>query len=162
MDKNQIEELLVWAIRKLLEEDSDLMRNDVNERSITHKLAEYLQARLAIYVPEEESFKVDCEYNRKGDLPKRLIGLITQIQSDDTKGETVYPDIIIHKRGEGQGNNLLVIEAKKFSNCNQQSKKRDIEKLLEYKEQLGYKYAYFIEFSNSGRVSDIASMFSAI
>jgi len=45
------------AISCLLEIDSYLLEIDVNERTITHRLAMYLQE-------EFEDWDVDCEYNR--------------------------------------------------------------------------------------------------
>ena len=47
------------ALSELIERDSFLFEADANERSITHKLAEYLQAQF-------QDWNVDCEYNRNG------------------------------------------------------------------------------------------------
>lgn len=126
--KNKLRE----AYNLLLKNDGYLLEKDVNERSLTHKYAEYLKELFPGY-------NVDCEYNRDGLDPKKLIGLKEKISSDDTNGRTVYPDIIIHHRGTK--NNLVVIEAKKSKN-----KGNDIKKLLEYKNQLGYDYAFAVKF----------------
>jgi hypothetical protein len=53
------------AIDQLLARDEYLLRHDVSERSITHKLGFYLQG----FFPE---WDVDCEYNRNGHDPKTV------------------------------------------------------------------------------------------
>lgn len=129
------------AIELLIKKDAPLLKIDINERSITHKLALYLQ----------DSFKgwdVDCEYNRNRYDTKRLsIGgdvrlTVETTQTDDEQGKTVYPDIIVHHRGTDQ--NLLVVEVKKTTS--HVSKDFDLNKLHEYKRQLGYSYALFLNF----------------
>lgn len=101
-----------WLLRIALEEfirkHSHLFVVDANERSMTHKLAEHVQK----YFP---TYDVDCEYNRQGDVPKQLRIESTPTLMDDTNARTVFPDIIVHGRGNND-NNLLVIEAKKSSN----------------------------------------------
>jgi hypothetical protein len=95
----------VWqAIERLQEYDSYLLIRNVNERSITHHLAVYLQQ-------EFPAWDVDVEYNRDGHDIKRLF-VLPDAPSDDTNAKTVYPDIIVHRRGTNKAN-LLVIEVKK-------------------------------------------------
>ena len=94
---------------KLKKNDWKLLKSDVNERSITHKLAIYLQENFP-------NFDVDCEYNRDGLDPKMLNLPVSNILDNDTEAKTVFPDIIIHERGTK--NNILVIEVKKSSNRN--------------------------------------------
>lgn len=53
------------AVIRLIKNDRYLLENQANERSQTHKLAEYLQDAL----PE---WNVDCEYDRNMNDPKRL------------------------------------------------------------------------------------------
>lgn len=99
------------SINKLIEHDSFLLKENANERSITHKLAEYLQQEFI-------DWNVDCEYNRmvNGDSndPKRMLLPVENIKSNDTEAKTVFPDIIIHKRNTRE--NLVVIEVKKKLN----------------------------------------------
>jgi len=77
------------AYKNFIKKDQYLLEVDANERSITHRLAIYLEALF----PE---YDVDCEYNRNGIDPKILNDFKKKIDSDDTCGTTVYPDIIIH------------------------------------------------------------------
>ena len=95
------------ALRGFFCEDKDLLFRDVNERSITHKLAEHLKRRFP-------DLNVDCEYNRRGNNrdPKKLVVTPGPTQTDGLDAKTVYPDIIVHKRG-CDVSNLLVIEVKK-------------------------------------------------
>tara|TARA_R110000751_G_scaffold191787_1_gene297412 strand:+ start:231 stop:719 length:489 start_codon:yes stop_codon:yes gene_type:complete len=130
------------AYRTLLARDRYLFEIDVNERSLTHKLAEYLQQ----HFPE---WNVDCEYNRwadnpNGNIQKQLDGLETQVLSTDANGTTVYPDIIVHLRGTSE--NLVVIEAKKGRG----DLERDRRKLALYRNQLGYTHAVAVIFPANG------------
>ena len=131
-------ERLSRAIEVLIEQDSYLFKADLHERSITHKFAEHLQREF----PE---WSVDCEYNRDGHEPKRLLlPSISPDPADDGCERSVFPDIIIHHRGQGVGRNLLVIEAKKSTSGSDDG--WDELKLRKFKEQLGYRYALFVRF----------------
>jgi hypothetical protein len=93
------------AVERLFINDRDLLDINVNERSISHKLAEYLQI-------EFPDWHVDCEYNRKMRDIKKLLIHFDKVSADDNEASTVYPDIIIHHRQTND--NLLVIEIKKY------------------------------------------------
>jgi hypothetical protein len=140
ISKEDIRNRIEIAYKKLIDKDSYLLKIDANERSITHRLAIYLEEVFWEY-------DVDCEYNRDGLDPKKLINYKKKIYSDDTNGTTVYPDIIIHHRGRGKKYNFIVIEAKKYFKIdNSKTYKADKEKLGAYKKDLSYKYAYFVKF----------------
>ena len=111
--KEEITGIVRLCLQKLRRFDQYLLDIKVNERTISHKLAEYLQECF----PE---FHVDCEYNRFEDLVKKLNIPEDNIDWDDTQAKTVFPDIIIHIRGS-QHYNLLVIEVKKSTNKNKGS-----------------------------------------
>ncbi len=142
---------LIKAIKEFLLREEFILVNDLNERTLSHKLAEYLQKYFS-------DFNVDCEYNRmKGknaDSPfitKTLNLKEEDVKNSDTTGKTVYPDIIIHKRGNNK-DNFLVIEVKK--KCNNGNKNFDFEKLEAYTNQLKYKYGIYLEF-NKNKISQI-------
>lgn len=127
------------AIERLRLYDAELLRIDCNERSITHRLAMYLQ-------DEFEGWGVDCEYNRDQHAPdhvKRLTSLLESIPSDNADAKTVFPDIIVHHRETSD--NLLVIEVKKSRNPEPDT--RDKQKLKAFKEELHYRYALFLRFN---------------
>lgn len=143
MVEDEIADKIRTALGMLAEEDQKLLKFEANERSITHKLAQYLQ-------PLFPEYDTDCEYNRVGaeGATKKLYGLHAeggsrQAPIDDLNATTVYPDIVIHKRGgTGASDNLLVIEAKKSG----LDTTFDKLKLETYKRQLRYEYAVLITF----------------
>jgi hypothetical protein len=132
--KERIEQALNVALSTLLARDADILRTDVNERTISHQLAGYLELHFS-------GWNVDCEYNRNHDDPKRLEIPRRKVPNDDTQARTVFPDIIIHKRGTDE--NLLVIEMKKTTS--QESDDFDLHKLKAFRDQLGYKFAVFVK-----------------
>lgn len=73
---------LELSIHRFLKEDRYLSEHDLNERTQTHKLAEYLQA----LIPE---YNVDCEYNKNLDEIKKLdfTGIVDAIKA------------LLHERG---------------------------------------------------------------
>ena len=99
-----------------------LLRNDSDEWSISHKLAEYLQTQFS-------DWHVDVEYNRDKNQVKEL------------NNENVHPDIIVHIRDTD--NNLLVIEVKKSNNLKLIDDDR--KRLIKFTSQEG-KYKYLFGF----------------
>ncbi|WP_298337235.1 hypothetical protein [Ferrimicrobium sp.] len=139
-EREEVQRRLFSAYKTFLKRDRVLLELDVNERSLTHKLAEYLQA-------EFTDWDVDCEYNRNGDIPKRL-----QVQTtvtDDTDAHTVFPDIIVHHRNTKK--NLVVIEAKKTSSTRAVA---DTEKLKAFIAEYGYQFAFAVVFPVGPHASD--------
>ena len=134
-----VQDAIIDSLRQLYEHDIHLIKNDANERSITHRLAVYLEQHSLFH-----GWHIDCEYNRNQSDIKRLRRCSTaKVPTDDLNAQTVYPDIIVHRRGTH--NNLLVIEAKK---SDAESSDKDIEKLRRFQQQenLGYEYAYAVRF----------------
>lgn len=141
LEFEEIKKKVLDSINELYFKDYYIIDNDVNERSITHKLAIYLQNQFTDY-------DIDCEYNRNMKSPKEIVFIET------SKKGKVFPDIIVHKRGEAS-NNLIVFEIKKCKNDNAndkylETKKHDIEKLKGYvnnndEVSLNYKYGFFLE-----------------
>ena len=145
MKIEEIKKKVEYSMSILREKDQDLLDVDVNERSITHKLGEYLQKQFLEY-------NVDCEYNRYEDTTKRIRSIknrsldisklekcqIEELIWEDKNALTIYPDIIIHKR-KSPHKNLLVIEVKKSSN--ETDEDFDVEKIKELME-IPYKYKF--------------------
>ena len=141
MNEQEVRIKIEAAIQKLIDHDRPLLEIDVNERTITHRLAIYIEELF----PE---WKVDCEYNRLFDQSKQIV-VTKKILSMEGNGttsvtdehaKTVYPDIIIHHRISTD--NLVIIEVKKTTNRTPDN--ADIGKLQAYKEQIGYVYAVFL------------------
>lgn len=166
MNFNQIERRLNTAIEILRIKDFYLLKNDASERSITHKLGEHLQYVIG------NSLNVDCEYNRNTNnlsISKKIYVLESEIEKINRVrirnftepgilGEnylelSVFPDIIVHKRGKNSSN-TLAIEVKKSTSKIERS--YDLKKLECYTQitsdanNLRYEYGAFIIF-NTGK-----------
>jgi hypothetical protein len=120
---------------RLLEDekaDDGNSHGSVGECAIAHRLAVHLEEELRKrgYPKKEVPISVDCEYNRhrgaikqhavKDKLRARVEELKNRILKEHPKREgwyvfSVFPDIIVHERGEDE-NNLLVLELKRASN----------------------------------------------
>lgn len=109
MNWTTIRGCIISTIRQLRIGDGDLLELGANERSLTHRLAIYLERGVNARERSERKWHVGCEYNRDANTPKRLGLPIQTIDSDDLEATTVYPDIIVHHRAKpGRENNLLV------------------------------------------------------
>jgi hypothetical protein len=97
---------VVGALGEFYPREVHLLEKDLGERTLTHRLAVYLESRFA-------GWDVDCDYNRLGErrlrLPKGSI-----VSTDDELGKSVYPDIVVHRRMIPE--NLLAIEVRKAAN----------------------------------------------
>lgn len=133
-------EVVAIALHELMENDSDLLGIDANERSITFRFAMYLQHQLP-------NWTVDCEYNRDGIDPKKLGHLDLYPNSEDEEAKTVFPDVIVHRRKTTT--NHLVLEFKKSTS--RVDRQIDLRKLRGYKQQLGYAHALFVEVGTKGQ-----------
>ncbi|WP_321801281.1 hypothetical protein [Burkholderia sp. BCC1988] len=131
---------VAYALSELLVNDHDLLSIDANERSITFRFAMYLQRCLP-------DWTVDCEYNRDGVDPKKLAYLGLDPDSEDDEAKTVFPDVIVHRRGRRE--NFLVLEFKKSTS--HVDRNIDLQKLQGYKRQLGYEHALYVEVGTAGQ-----------
>ena len=125
------------ALGILQKQDHFLLAERVHERSITHKLAGYLQDQFP-------DWNVDFEYNRKGIKIKELEGMSECYEHE--RSNRVFPDIIVHQRNTDH--NLLVIELKK----NGLDPRCDFKKLELFTNEEGdhrYSLGLFIQFRNS-------------
>jgi hypothetical protein len=110
MTEEEAKTLVDEAIAQVVANDSVLLELDVNERSLSHHLANYLALSPLIKSP----LSVDCEYNRSlGDVKRLRMQLKERPTSDaDLKATSVFPDIIVHERNSN-AQNLIVLELKK-------------------------------------------------
>lgn len=123
MKHQEVISIVKESMRILEEQDEWLLKNDLSERSIAHRLAYYLQHFF-------DDYSVDCEYNgamrQKGYARKKVYMLKIELHraemalrkreedflEDRLIERSAYPDIIIHKRGHND-DNLCIIEIKK-------------------------------------------------
>jgi hypothetical protein len=118
-ERDRVERSLQECLNELLKNDLCLLQHDASERTITHKLAEYLQDR----IPD---LHVDCEYNRNVETGPDATKMLDVLRADrdeilrnspsedDLLTVSTYPDIIVHRRLTN-AENFLVIEVKKSS-----------------------------------------------
>ncbi|WP_322510199.1 hypothetical protein [Anaerolinea sp.] len=111
--EEEVKQRVIAAIARFYRHDPELLDVDVNERSITHKLAEYLQ-------DEFPEWHVDCEYNRFGEELieeiKKMRVYLGRSSRSDIEARTIFPDILIHRRNTPD--KLIVFEVckeKEFS-----------------------------------------------
>lgn len=153
----QIDKRVKIALEQLRVNDNYLLKNDLHEQSITHRLAIYIEHTFG------KTHDVDCEYNKNSeDLigRKRVFNNISQeIQHIliSEEGRDIKPDIVIHKRGTNDSN-LLVIEVKKSTNP--ESLELDYAKLKCYtiedeQNMLNYDYGVFIRvYTNQAKYKE--------
>ncbi|MGY1714221.1 hypothetical protein ACI78R_07175 [Geodermatophilus sp. SYSU D01106] len=115
MRRDSVQRRLRMAISNLILEDWRLLTvqagnsdQPVGEVSVACALGWHLRRLM------DRSWDIDCEYNRAGrDLEAVVKRRRPSNAPDDERGRRVYPDLIVHRRGEkGRDNNLLVLELK--------------------------------------------------
>jgi len=118
----------IKAYRELYIDSKFTDKSNIHEVSYTTILNCILREKL-------KSFKFDIDVDNEVQKPEE---------------EDIRPDLIIHKRGTNE-ENLIVVEAKKRNNVNQNNLKRDIEKLEKYKneKELNYKIAILLLYNNN-------------
>lgn len=131
MEQEEVERMLMQALRTLYAENLQILRLDVAERTICAQLSRILQRSF-------EQHEVHAEYNRHGVEPK-------EIELPDANGllmrNRVSPDIIVHQPGHDE-QNIVVIEVKKSTNA--VPDRADLAKLDQIKQQIGYQHAVFL------------------
>jgi hypothetical protein len=108
VNRDQANEIVGTAIDQLIAEQPELLDLDVSERALCHQLAKYI----AVLVPNDLHLQTDCEYNRHGANPKRLDLPPRDALDRELRATTVFPDIIVHRRGTDD-HNEIVLEIKK-------------------------------------------------
>jgi hypothetical protein len=107
MTDDQVQDAVAIAIESMRVEDPALDFESAHERSTAHRFAVQLERHF-------NTWNVDCEYDRDGQLQKSLMGIAQCNSRKATDG--ILPDVIVHhRRGEGREHNLLVVEIKKHA-----------------------------------------------
>lgn len=119
LQKRSIFNLLNKAIKRLYEQDRELLTNKVSERCVCARLAHHMEC-----IKQEnaytflEKYYVDVEYDRMEDSnPKHIV--------NNTRKNVC--DLLIHSRGHEEKDNMLALEMKVRDNYS--NKRTDIERL---------------------------------
>lgn len=166
--RSELNEIVDAAWSKLTNQDGDLINCGASERAVAHRLALYLESEFVNR--GHGGWHFDCEYNRMLDgdhksikdfeqvaaeMEDRLVklknrkGLIDKI----LRGESfcIYPDVIVHHRGESTiEHNLVAIEIKKSSN--REGDDLDVVKLTNLTSpqcRFQYRFGLFLQFEDS-------------
>ncbi len=121
-----MEQYIKEALNKFYEKDECLMKVDVHEICMVHRIAVYIEEILRenkIY-----DYSVDIEYNRDKNNIKTI------------DNGNIRSDLCIHKRCTDD--NLVYIEFKKHQSDG------DYDKLKCVKKNYNYEYVYFISINN--------------
>lgn len=135
ISQEKIENNLIAAIKFLFKRDYFLLEHGIHERTISSRLAMYLQ-------PLFPKLHVDCEYNKKGIDVKQLDGI--KECNEQKKTNRILPDIIIHKRNSSE--NLVVIEVKSFDGIGTDCDIKKLKLLTDIAGKYKYELGYFINF----------------
>lgn len=157
MTEKQVIENIKLVLLKLYEYDQYLFEKSGSERSIAHCLANHLKSLFPQY-------DVDCEYNVNldSDSGRKEIELLQDelekfdrsttnrrtviIEDENYYSVSVYPDIIIHKRGRND-ENFIVFELKKSdSKIDNSYDKCKLEKYT-ISHGLNYQYGIFVDIN---------------
>jgi hypothetical protein len=140
-----LEDIFREALDEFLAREFALVRKNVHEQALCHRLAWYIEH--SKNQQGLEAYWVDTEYNRHGDNVKKIRHAVT--------GEpvTIVCDILLHSRGEMPDDNLIAIEMKK-ADGDEDDKQRDRERLHSLTTACteenpghvcGYKLGYYVE-----------------
>lgn len=100
LSPEQVREVVTGALLDFAERDMPLLHVGVQEETLSHRVAIYIEQRLT-------GWQVDCEYNRNLHFPKM----------NPEGSRRMRPDIVAHIRNSPR--NLLVVEVKKTSHGKQ-------------------------------------------
>ena len=134
------------AKNKFLKEEKEIIKIDVNERTLSTRLMFHLQTLLLseIYQESYKEYSVDCEYNRRKEIVKILPKEYRELEKKDKQ---IYPDIILHQRNSEK--NLMIIEMKKTYSSDEGGKNENRDRLkflTSLRKENKYKYLLGVYF----------------
>ncbi len=140
-EQQKVKNIVDLAINKFNNKETYLLENNLSERCICSKFAEYLS--IEIESSEFAAYEVDVEYNRGNhgveNSPKALCD------------QKIVVDLIVHKRGYNNitgFDNLICIEMKKSNDSRRLQGIRDDEdrlrKLTDYQYSFNYQIGFMI------------------
>lgn len=130
MPEHELIAVVKTAIKRLYTDDEGLIRRDLCERCLTHRLAFYLQ----VFLP---GYFVDCEFNKSFYKDRVDRKVLSNIHGN-------YVDIIVHKRSNNYGENLLCFEIKKSKNKKDRDKDRENLRILTAPDRFAYLLGFYV------------------
>lgn len=119
------------AVKKFYSRDIELINKNLCERCLVHRIAVYLETS-----GELDGYFVDCEFNKAYYDDKVNNKVLSNVNGN-------YVDIIVHKRSNSLGENLLCFELKRAGNTRDTYKDRENLKILTGDEFM-YKMGFYI------------------
>ncbi len=129
---NKLQKSVFEALKLLIKNDIEIIKNKTKEECINHKLAQYLE-NILLNEKILTVHNVDIEYNKYKKGEKK-----------SADGRNIRPDIIVHERKSGNRNNLIVIEAKK--DYESEKDRGKIRNLVQNKETYSYSLGVAISY----------------
>lgn len=134
MEIEDIQARFEKAVELFMDDQSQLLELNANERAIGATLAHLFVREM---FPDH---RVDAEYNRVGlDGSAKRLNLPMECGGENAR---VFPDIVVHRRGDNQ-ENILAVEIKLTTN--RQPRRCDLIKLEAFRERLQYRVGVFLE-----------------
>ena len=130
-------QIICDALENVISEPGYKEVHDMHEVALCHRLAVHLEKS-----GKFTGYSIDCEYNRDEQATKQ-----------NPEGEIFRPDIIVHIRGKGENNNLIMIEAKKDP-CPQEQKAKEKKRLKRNASERKYTHAFLVVFSKDDVEND--------
>ena len=121
-------QIILEALEEVISESCYKEVHDMHEVALCHRLAFHLETS-----EKFTGYLIDCDYNRDEQAVKR-----------DPRSKMFRPDIVVHKRGNGE-DNLLMIEAKKYP-CSKKQRQKGKERLRRNANAYQYGHAFLVVF----------------
>lgn len=149
--RQQLLDCLSSAISELAAQDGYLLRINLKEEAINHRLAVYLERAIqADFVFKDFGFAIDSEYNKFGIEDKSVPNTWDLADLPARKRDRrLRPDIIVHQRGNAiDCINLLTVEVKKSSTVSKLARRYALWKSDAYRvSNLQYIFAAYVCFN---------------
>lgn len=139
--------MFLAAHRSFIENHASLLKRELSERCLCGALMCELNKQLEKNACN--NYYADIEFNRAFE---NTINNVKHLHDEEGTPKRVFPDIIVHSRGEVTPGNLLALEMKK-STARREAKERDKNRLSLLTSSYPYKYklGVYYEINNKRR-----------
>jgi len=139
-ERDVIQRALHSALDDPVSKDYVLLQLQAHELAHVHRFAVYLE-RLLCDELAQWGVTIDIDYDYDGQFKKTFMDTTGLARQDRDKDHQFRPDLIIHHRGDGR-HNVLVLEWKKLADRRTVSQTK--ERLLKIQRQLRYEYLVIV------------------